>query len=106
MRLAVFVAVMILANQAEAAEVVLGRSGSENVFVWNDSDAHSEAIKLVDAGVHRTNPMLLMRLLACIVPTGTRAIITDAGFASHTILITSGDDSGCRGVIAMEDVSR
>ncbi|MFN3506229.1 MAG: hypothetical protein ACK4ZU_02050 [Allorhizobium sp.] len=106
MKLKLFVAATLIATQAQAAEVTLGRGGSDNVFVWRDGDAHSEAINLISAGVHNSNPTLVMRLLSCIVPAGTKAIITDAGFASHTILITSGDDAGCRGDIAAEDVAR
>lgn len=106
MKMAVLAGAVLFALPVHAAEVTLGRGGANNVFVWRDSDAHSEAISLISAGVHNTNPTLVMRLLSCIVPAGTRAIITDAGFASHTILVTSGEDAGCRGVIPMEDVSR
>lgn len=97
---------MLVASPAAAQEVILGRTGSENVFVWKDSDAQSEAFKLIQAGVHKSNPTLVFRLLACMVPVGTKAVITDMGFASHTILVTSGEDAGCRGVIVREDVRK
>lgn len=97
---------MMVASPAAAQEVTLGRSGSENVFVWKDSDAQSEAFKLIQAGVHKSNPTLVFRLLSCMVPVGTKAVITDMGFASHTILVTSGDHSGCRGVIVAEDIRK
>lgn len=98
--------IVLLSNPVLAAEIVLGRMGSDTVFVWKNSEAHSEAIKLIQANVHQSNPILVMRLLACMVPAGTKAVITDMGFASHTIIVTSGEYSGCRGVIPMEDVRR
>lgn len=107
MRFIMAAAVLALtAGEAFAQEIRLGRAGSETVFVWKDSDAQSEAIKLIQAGVHNSNPTLVFRLLSCMVTPGTKAIITDMGFASHTILVTSGKESGCRGVVPMEDVSR
>ncbi|MDQ2066004.1 hypothetical protein Q9295_06450 [Xinfangfangia sp. CPCC 101601] len=81
---------------------VIGLGGTDTVFVWRNADAHSEAMQLIQAGVHQSNPALLLTLLACMVPSGTKAIITDAGFATHDILITSGEQSGCRGNIPME----
>jgi hypothetical protein len=76
------------------------------VPVFKNTQAHTEALKLMMAGVHKTNPPLVMQLIACMVPSGTMAIITDAGFATHDILVTSGEFAGCRGNIAMEDVQR
>ncbi len=99
-------AVLLTANLATAQEVTLGRSGSDNVFVWKDSEAHSEAIRLIQAGVHQSNPALVFRLLSCLVPTGTKAIINSRHLASYTILVTSGKDAGCRGVVPVEDVPR
>lgn len=81
---------------------VVGINGSDVVFVWRDKDSQMEAMSLIDAGVHNSNPSLLMRLIACIVPSGTGAIITDGGFATHDIMITEGGDAGCRGNIPME----
>ena len=105
MRSIVVAAVLALgAGQASATEITLGRAGSDQVFVWKDSDAHSEALSLIQANVHKTNPILVFRLLSCMVPVGTKAIITDMGFASHTILVTEGEHAGCRGDIPVEDV--
>lgn len=92
-----------LALPAEALDGrVVGLGGADTVFVWKSADAHSEGLSLISAGVHKTNPVLVMQLLACIVPSGTSAIITDAGFATHDILITTGENAGCRGNIPME----
>lgn len=66
----------------------------------------SEGFKLIQAGVHQSNPMLVIRLLSCAVPAGTKAIITDSGFATQTILVTDGDNAGCRGDVVTEDINR
>lgn len=95
-----------IATSAAAQEQRLGRADMSNVFVWKDSDAHSEAIRLIQAGVNSSNPSLILRLLSCIAKPGDRAVVTDGGFFSSTILVTSGDQSGCRGVVANEDLSR
>jgi len=81
---------------------VVGLGGTDQVFVWKSKDAQSEAMSLIQGNVHKTNPGLVARLLSCIVPSGTTAIITDAGFATHDIMITSGPNAGCRGNIPME----
>ena len=81
---------------------VVGLGGTDQVFVWKSKDAQSEAMSLIQGNVHKTNPGLVAKLLSCIVPSGTTAIITDAGFATHDIMITSGPNAGCRGNIPME----
>lgn len=42
------------------------------------------------------------RFVACQVHDGDRLIITDQGFASHTVRMLSGDSKGCVGVIPTE----
>jgi len=99
-------ALPLLLGPALAQERQLGRSGMSNVFVWKDSEAHSEAISLIQAGVNSTNPALIMRLLSCIATPGDKAVVVDGGFFSSTVLVTSGKQAGCRGVIANEDLGR
>lgn len=82
---------------------VVGMGGSDTVFVWRDKDAHNEALSLIEAGVHRTNPDLIIPLISCVVPSGTAAITTDIGFVTHDIMIVEGDNAGCRGNIAAEE---
>lgn len=93
------------ANPAHALEVTLGR-GQGTVFVWRDGDAMDEGFKLIQAGVHKSNPTMVLQLLSCAVPSGTKAVITDAGFATHTIIVVDGDNAGCRGDVVTEDVDR
>ncbi|WP_457578974.1 hypothetical protein [Ensifer adhaerens] len=97
-------AVLLTAAPALAQQVTLGKRGG-TVFVWKDGDAMSEGMNLIQAGVHKSNPMMVMRLISCMVEPGTKAIISDAGFATHTILVIDGEFSGCRGDVVMEDVA-
>lgn len=106
LRVIVATALVLVAAPAGAQEAKLGRDGSSVVFVWKDSDSQSEAYRLINAGVHKSNPVLLFRLMSCMPKPGDRAVVTDGGFASSTIVVTSGEESGCRGVIANEDLNR
>ena len=103
---AVAMALALPVSVAAADQLTLGRSGSDSVFVWKDSDAQSEAYRLIDAGVHKTNTMLVMRLMSCVADPGDHAVLTDGGFFSSTVLLTDGDNAGCRGVIANEDIRK
>jgi hypothetical protein len=81
---------------------LVGLNGNPMVVVWKDKKSNEEAMALHDAGVDKSNPVLLMPLVACTVPSGTRAIITSAGFATHDIMVIEGEHSGCRGNVPME----
>lgn len=95
------------ASSASATEVQLvGMGGMDSVLVWQSRDAHTEGNRLISANVHRSNPALLMPLIACMVPSGTRAIITSVGFATHDIMVIAGPHSGCRGNIPAEAARR
>lgn len=80
--------------------------GASTVFVWRDGTALNEAYRLIDAGVHRTNPALIMPLVACVATPGTQIVVTDSGWTRSTILIVAGQMSGCRGVVANEWIDR
>jgi hypothetical protein len=70
--------------------------------------AHEEAISLISAGVHKSNPMLIFPLVSCMVDNGTAAVTTDSGIVTHDIMVIEGPKSGCRGNIPVEhfEVSR
>lgn len=96
-----------LAMPARAQERVLRTpNGEGNVFVWRDSEKHGEGLDLIRAGVHRSNPDLVLRLVACVVPSGTKAITTSGGFVTRDVLVTSGSHAGCRGNVAVEFLGR
>lgn len=87
-----------------AQERTLGRPGVEEVLIWKDSAANSEALRLIRAGVHNRDPGLVTRLLSCVAKHGDKAVVLDGGFASSTVIVTSGSSSGCRGVVHNEDI--
>ncbi len=78
--------------------VTLVADGGANILVWVPGKM-DEAVKLLNAGVQKTHPELLLVLLACRVPAGTTAIVTDGGFFSSDVLVTSGQSTGCRGTV-------
>lgn len=79
--------------------------GAKMIIVWQSKDAQSEGMKLIQAGVHKTNPQLLMRLVSCIAEPGTKVIVTDMGMVTHDIMVVEGKNSGCRGNIPAEELA-
>lgn len=79
--------------------------GSETILVWKSKDAHKEAMSLIAAGVHKTKPELVARLLACTAKPGTKVIIKDMGLVTHDIMVVEGRSAGCRGNIPAEELS-
>ncbi len=103
----VVIGMVVGTGQVHATEGTLrGMNGAQTVFLYKDTTARSEGFKLIQAGVHRTNPAMLMSLMACAVDSGTRAIITSVGFATHDVMIIEGAASGCRGNVAAEEFHR
>jgi hypothetical protein len=84
----------------------LQNPAGDSVLVWRDSRALSEGFRLINAGVHRSQPTLLVPLIACVADNGTDMVVTDSGFASSTILVVAGRQSGCRGVVPNEMIAR
>lgn len=103
-RLVVVGAMLAAASPALADQVTLGRTGMDSVYVWLDSEAHSEALKLIAAGVHETKPQMILALLSCIATPGDHAVVLDQSWGSARIVIVDGAKSGCRGNVAVEDI--
>lgn len=99
-------AVLPGAAAAQTPPPVLRNSGGDVVFVWRDSERMSEAMRMINAGVHRTNPGLIAPLVSCVAPNGSEAVVTNGGFFSSNVTVTSGRAAGCRGVVANEMISR
>ncbi len=96
-------AVMAVPTVALAMDGQLVGKNDTIVLVWKNKDAHNEGLDLIIAGVHKTKPALVMRLLSCTVKSGTRAITTDAGIITHDIMVVEGKNTGCRGNVASEN---
>jgi hypothetical protein len=81
---------------------LIGHNGAPNVIVWKNHDSLQQGTEFVSAGVGKKNPALIVGLIACIVPSGTSAIVA----GSSNVLVTSGEFSGCRGVVDIEGIGK
>ena len=77
-------------------------NGASMIFVFKNKDALEEFTTLQTDGVCSENILLCLVYVACVVDSGTRASITDSGFLTHDIIVTSGIETGCRGNIPVE----
>jgi hypothetical protein len=95
--------VALTAQYARAQERTLtGMNGAPNVIVWKNHHSLQQGTELVSAGVGKKNPALIVGLIACIVPSGTSAIVA----GSDNVLVTSGEFSGCRGAVDIEAIGK
>ncbi|TIT24434.1 MAG: hypothetical protein E5W81_11780 [Mesorhizobium sp.] len=84
---------------------LLGRPGMEQIYVWLNYESWSEGLALIRAGVHETDPQMVIRLLACIAKKGDHAVIVGRpSLAAKTILVIDGAHKGCRGFVTDEDL--
>ena len=65
-----------------------------------------EGQQMVSAGVHKTNPDLIVPLISCVVDTGTQIIVGDGGFFASDVIVVSGPKAGCRGTVGNERLSK
>lgn len=95
---------VFLGGQAVAQEIILGRDGSSNVFVWQDREAQKRALHILqtDGGATQQNVGSILKQTACVVPTGTPAKIIRGVSASYLIEVIGTD---CVGVIQKEDAN-
>lgn len=97
-------------RDAWAQGATLQSTDDDAVLLWRTRAAMDEATALF-RGRDR-NPdyrVQVNRLIACIVPSGTRAVITGGGgFLSTTydVQVTEGPSAGCRGAVPTEFVRR
>ena len=81
-------------------------SSSSSVIVWRSKDAMDEGDALMRA---KADPRLVVRLAACAVKSGTRAVSTiktEGGmFSGYALAVTviEGPFSGCRGFVALKE---
>jgi hypothetical protein len=75
-----------------------------SVTVWKDVRSLHEGTEMIRARVHQQNPGLVNSLLACFVPQGTKVVVSDSSeWGVYNVLVTSGDDVGCRGTVERSD---
>jgi hypothetical protein len=76
-----------------------------DVWVWRDADAMAEGRRLIEAGINRTRPDMVVPLVACIVESGTAVIATGrARFGIWNVVVVDGPRAGCRGVVNFEAI--
>jgi len=92
-------------REARLLERVDGCQGQAGV-AGSACGPHRPADLVEGAGVHKSNPALLVPLIACAPVARTRAVTTSAGMLTHDIIIAEGKDSGCRGNIPAEVLKR
>ena len=73
------------------------RNKDLTAWVFRDGKAMSEAMRLLNAKLN--DDSLYSPLLSCVVPCGTKVVVTDGGFMHSTVLITEGAKKGCRGYV-------
>jgi hypothetical protein len=81
-------------------------SSTTSVIVWNSKDAMDEGDALMRA---KADPKLIVRLAACAVKSGTRAVSTikteGSMFQGYAVAVTviEGPFSGCRGFVDLKE---
>lgn len=97
------------ARDAWAQGTTLQSADGDAVLLFRDRAAMNEATALFRGRDH--NPDYreqVNRLIACIVPSGTRAVITGGGLLGTTydVQVADGPSAGCRGAVQTEFVRR
>ena len=108
MKTLLFASVLIAISASSAPAQVITLDGPDHkIAVWKNLEATHQALQLEATNQAQTNPKAYNRLIACVVSSGTTAMITkdhgDVALA-YDIRITSGARSGCRGTVINENV--
>lgn len=74
------------------------------VIVYADKEALRKARTLFETGVAQKRPEMMLELIKCVAEPGTEAVMTDFGWTGTVeVMVTSGPNAGCEGVIYMEE---
>ena len=87
------------ASAAQQPQKLRAPSPGQRIFVWKDWASAKEASKLVEAGVNKTHPELVVGLMACMVNGGTGYVVSDGGVFASDVIIVDGSEAGCRGTV-------
>lgn len=96
--------VVVEAAQSFSGGYLVPLPGGESIVVWRDQAAMVEGLTLVANNVHRSNPAVLLPLIACVVDRGTRVVVTSAPKGYVTVVVVDGKNSGCRGLILQRNL--
>lgn len=67
---------------------------------------HGSRLKLIVRGVHKTNPEMLLPLIACFVEAGDPVTVIGGRFTYREVVVSSGPRRGCTRMTAMEFVGQ
>ena len=91
-------ALMVAASPCHAQDGhLIDAGGSDSVVVWRSADAQRTGQAMIRSGEAKASPAMLIPYIACVVPSGTKAVITSRGFRTHDIRVTEGEEAGCTG---------
>ena len=97
----------LVVESAIAQEHELARDSDGPVIVWKNKNAQTEGSALIQTGAARRNPDMIPPLISCIVPKGTKAVVTgspDPDDFIRSVIVTDGVWVGCRGVVSVENL--
>jgi hypothetical protein len=86
------------------------KQGMERVFIFKSQDDISTALDLYKAGADQS---LIMEHVACVVPSGTKVLITTSGITgafmsglggTSDVMVVTGPDAGCKGTVSKDNL--
>jgi len=97
----------LVVESAIAQERELTRDIDGSVIVWKDKNAQTEGYALIQTGAARRNPDVMFPLISCIVPKGTKAVMTGSPEPDdliRSVIVMDGVWVGCRGVVSVDNL--
>jgi hypothetical protein len=94
-------AVVCFSTSAEVQVCKIKAHGNSQEAIVIRSGKQSEFFSLINA---KEYAQAMLCCTACMIPAGTKIVITDRGWTSHTIRVLEGTKAGCVGDIPMEFV--
>ena len=97
----------LVVESAIAQEHELARDSDGPVIVWKNKNAQTEGYALIQTGAARRNPDMIPPLISCIVPKGTKAVVTGSPEPDdfiRSVIVTDGVWVGCRGVVSVDNL--
>ena len=97
----------LVVESAIAQERELTRDIDGPVIVWKDKNAQTEGYALIQTGAARRNPDVMFPLISCIVPKGTKAVMTGSPEPDdliRSVIVMDGVWVGCRGVVSVDNL--
>ncbi|MGH7515080.1 MAG: hypothetical protein ACREOQ_19415 [Gemmatimonadales bacterium] len=88
-------------SSATKATVILPSVGAA---LWRSKPAFDEALGLIAAGVHKTDPVRLLPLRACSAEQGDTVAVLNYDGGAQEVEVVAGPRKGCRGWLSFDMV--